>query len=88
MNYVEQLEAFTNKLEEKTAEMVNLKGSQAGFKTEKVIDLNSHAFNANCGVVFRYVGVNKIFDVNGYEYNFNNLNADEFAELVDILTVI
>jgi len=87
--YSELADELRKKLVEKTNEMVELKGSIEGFRTTKVIDLDSQALDHSCSnSEIRYIGENLMYDKFGYEYSFSNLELDDFAELVDILTNI
>jgi len=88
--YSKKADALFTELTEAIAEIVKLKGSKAGFKTEKVIELDSHSFehpvHNNCEITF--IGKTLMYDKYGKQYAFMDLGIDDLAELVDTLDVI
>jgi len=85
--YSELANELRRKLVEKTNEIVKLKGSKVGFKDVIVIDLDSQALVHSCSnSELRYIGEDLMYNEYGYEFSYSNLELDDFAELVDILT--
>ena len=78
------LEEFKAKVETAITSIVEDKGTTInGFFNEKVIHL--HDLVECEALVVTYVGLNKVFDSNGYNYNFDCLCADELVMIADML---
>jgi hypothetical protein len=91
--YSEKADNLFNELIGRIAEIVKLKGSKEGFKTAKVINLDSHSFEHPWSKnvpkpEIVYIGETLMYDKYGTQYAFMDLPIDELAELVDTLEVI
>jgi len=86
----EKADALFTELTNRIAEIVKVKGSKAGFKTAKVVDLDSkswlHETKSVSGCcIIRYIGETLMYNKYGNEFAFMDLSIDDLAEVVDIL---
>ena len=89
--YSKKADTLFTELTDKISEIVKLKGSKEGFKTAKVINLDSHSFEhpwQNNKPEIVYIGETLMYDKYGNHYAFMDLSIDDLAELVDTLDVI
>jgi len=93
MKYSKKADALRKELTDKIKEIVELKGNKNGFKTVKVIDLDSHSFMhqtksiSGCCII-RFIGENLMYNKYGNEFSFSDLEIDDLAELVDLLEIL
>ena len=91
MKYSKKADALRKELTDKIEEIVSVKGNKDGFKTAKVIDLDSHSFvhpTNNNKVEVRFIGENLMYSKYGNDFSFSDLEIDDLAELVDTLEVL
>lgn len=92
MKYSKKADALRKELTDRIAEIVSAKGSKDGFKTVKVIDLDSKSFLHNSksasGTVIQFIGSELMYNKYGDDFSFSDLEIDDLAELVDTLEVL
>ena len=92
MKYSKKADALRKELIDKIKEIVESKGNKNGFKTVKVIDLDSHSFLHDSkfvsGTVIRFIGETLMYNKYGSEFSFSDLEIDDLAELVDLLEIL
>jgi hypothetical protein len=87
--FAEQLQEFTERVEQSISKNVAEKGTTSEFMAKMAVKVDGeHCYNLDGNRWLVEVNQNELIDNQGYHYQFNVLDLDELCNIADYLEAI